>query len=619
MGDARSNGVLGLTEHCATALPAALISGQPLVATRRSFTRWIERTIHLPVGLAAEPGLIRLPPYLREVADALTDPKIERITCMKSARLGYSTLLSSLIAYHMTEAPAPVLVVLPAELDARNFVIDIESIFDASPALQGHLPSPATAGRSSRNTLLYRRGANGASLRLVGATAPRNLRAITAKVLLVDECDALLDTAEGSAIALAEARTLTCPHRRIIVGGTPLAESTSHVARAYCDSDMRIFEVRCIHCEHWFEITWPCIFWPEGQPQAAHCVCPSCSGVIEEKDKADIVSRGRWRATRPDADPKHRGYRISALVSSLANTAWGRLASEWLRARDDDDQLKVFTNVVLGLPWAERADEIDEAALASRVEAFDLDRIPAEVLAVTIGADCQDDRIEFSILGHARDGTVFVLAHTVIYGSPLEEDTWVEVEALLRQQWRHPHGGVLRVECAVIDAGDGGHYDAVMGFCNARLGRRILAGKGVAGFARPAIQFTKTKRGRLFLIGVDGIKTQVINRLSRGRSIRFSHTLDAHYFEMLASERRVVRMARGRPQARFERKPGARAESLDALVYGLSAKAALSLNAAAFNQREDALRSPESAGPVPPAAIPSKWMQDRRPSWERYR
>ena len=55
---------------------------------------------------------------------------------------------------------------------------------------------------------------------------------------------------------------------------------------------------------------------------------------------------------------------------------------------------------------------------------------------------------------------------------------------------------MLRVDAAVLDAGDGGHFDAVMSFCNARLGRRVLAGKGVAGFARPAIQSSKTKKGR---------------------------------------------------------------------------------------------------------------------------
>jgi phage terminase large subunit GpA-like protein len=113
----------------------------------------------------------------------------------------------------------------------------------------------------------------------------------------------------------------------------------------------------------------------------------------------------------------------------------------------------------------------------------------------------------------------------------LDDDTWAEVDKLLKQRWRHPHGGQLKVDAAVIDAGDGGHYDVVMRFSQARLSRRVLAGKGVAGFARPMLQATKTKKGRLFIVGVDNVKTQIISRLARGHTIRFSHTLDASYFE----------------------------------------------------------------------------------------
>jgi phage terminase large subunit GpA-like protein len=217
-----------------------------------------------------------------------------------------------------------------------------------------------------------------------------------------------------------------------------------------------------------------------------------------------------------------------------------------------------------------------------------------------------------SFLGHAKDGTIFVLSHQVLWGSPLDPEVWEELDKVLRQQWRHPAGGSLKVDAAGIDAGDGGVMDEVLRFCTPRLGRKVLAVKGAAGFARPAIQRSKIKtRLPLFIAGVDSIKSQIFARLGRGNSIRFSHSLDATYYEMLASERRVVRMTRGRPVARFERKLGARAESLDCLTYGLAARAGLSLTEAAFVQRADAL-----AAPTPPKQNPtvihSEWMQRGR-------
>jgi phage terminase large subunit GpA-like protein len=287
----------------------------------------------------------------------------------------------------------------------------------------------------------------------------------------------------------------------------------------------------------------------------------------------------------------------------------GQIGREFLRAKDDSDTLRVFVNTVLGEPWREQADEIEEAALAARAEGFDLGNLPPSVLAVTVGADVQGDRIEASLVGHTRDGTAYVLAHQVTWGSPLDPDTWAELDKLLHQRFPHPRGGMLKIDAAVIDAaGPSGFFETVMAFANARIGRRVLAGKGAAGFARPAIQPTKTKKGRLFIIGVDPLKQQILSRLMRGKTIRFSHTLDATYYEQLASERRIVRMSRGRPVARFERKPGYAAEALDCLVYALAAKAALSLNAASYEQRETELSSQVPPTP-PPSVVRSQWMQ----------
>jgi phage terminase large subunit GpA-like protein len=57
-----------------------------------------------------------------------------------------------------------------------------------------------------------------------------------------------------------------------------------------------------------------------------------------------------------------------------------------------------------------------QAVLRSRVEGFDIDNISREVLALTVGIDCQIDRVEATILGHGRDGTVYALAHQVLWG-----------------------------------------------------------------------------------------------------------------------------------------------------------------------------------------------------------
>jgi phage terminase large subunit GpA-like protein len=63
---------------------------------RLQLSEWIEGNIRLPEGVSALPGAIRLYPYQRQIADAISDPEIERVTMVKAARLGFTTLLSEI-------------------------------------------------------------------------------------------------------------------------------------------------------------------------------------------------------------------------------------------------------------------------------------------------------------------------------------------------------------------------------------------------------------------------------------------------------------------------------------------------------------------------------------------
>src|SRR4029079_4725352 len=114
---------------------------------------------------------------------------IERVTLVKPVRVGFTTLLTGVLAHHVVNDPAPVLYVLPTQDDARDAMVsDVEPTFEASPALCGVLLDPARDERG-RNTILHRLYPGG-SLKVVAAKAPRNLRRHSARVLLVDEADA---------------------------------------------------------------------------------------------------------------------------------------------------------------------------------------------------------------------------------------------------------------------------------------------------------------------------------------------------------------------------------------------------------------------------------------------
>nr|WP_232831364.1 terminase gpA endonuclease subunit [Pseudogemmobacter bohemicus] len=168
-------------------------------------------------------------------------------------------------------------------------------------------------------------------------------------------------------------------------------------------------------------------------------------------------------------------------------------------AKRAPETLQTFTNLILGEPWRTQGDEIDDATLRGRAEAFSLDALPPEVLLITVGVDCQDDRLEAVTLGHTKDGSVFTLDHRVFWGR-IETDTpWSELDDHLKMRWQHSGGGTIGVDAAAVDEGSGGHVEIVRAFCRPRFARRVVNVKGVPGFARPFMERSSSKTTLLFI------------------------------------------------------------------------------------------------------------------------
>jgi phage terminase large subunit GpA-like protein len=90
--------------------PLKRIRGNALAALRpppvRPLADWIESTIHLPASATAAPGRMRLWGYQRGICDAVDDPAIERVTVLKSARIGYTALLTAIVGNYVQNAPS---------------------------------------------------------------------------------------------------------------------------------------------------------------------------------------------------------------------------------------------------------------------------------------------------------------------------------------------------------------------------------------------------------------------------------------------------------------------------------------------------------------------------------
>ncbi len=455
-----------------------------------------------------------------------------------------------------------------------------------------------------RDTMLARRFPGG-SMRIVASRAPRNLRRLTARILLLDEIDGMEITSEGDPITLAERRTLSFRDRKIVLGSTPVFTETSPVLRAYRQSDQRIFEVPCPECEKFNEILWENIVWDAGQPETTRYKCPNCEGEINEVHKSKMVKNGRWRATKPEIK-SHAGFRMNALISPLHNARWEVLVGEFLEAKKSPETHQTFVNTILGQGWSGGGEEINVAELEARAEAFSIDNIPQEVCWLTCGVDVQIDRLELVVVGWDRDNNLFVLDQDVIFGDPHESAPWQFLDGFLNQKWDHPLGGEIGIDAIGIDAGDGNMMGEVLDFTQPRRTRRVFAFKGQAG-NRPVTNSSKAADGRLlFIVGVDNLKSRIHSLIAGQSGIRFSDTLEGRFYEELGSEKRQVRYKQGRPILEWIRIGNRRAESLDCLVYAMAVRNLIFGDPA---KREIELRAIQSSKkPTPKQKIRSNWM-----------
>ncbi|MGE0828039.1 MAG: phage terminase large subunit family protein [Hyphomonadaceae bacterium] len=561
---------------------------------------WIPANIVLPAEVSATPGPMEPTKVQEGILDAI-DSGVQRVTWQKCARIGATSLQTAIIGAFVKNDPSPILCLQPTLDDTRDYFIGgIDATLGASPSLRGLI----TRNEGKRDTIVSRRFPSG-WLKGVAAQSPRNLRRHTVRILIMDEVDAYTPSSEGSATALAEKRTLTFSNRLIFSAGTPTLAETSNIAKAYDESDKRIFEFCCPDCAEWFEPRWEHVHWDKAEdgahlPDTAHMVCPSCGVIIEETKKAALIAGGRWRATAPNVKG-HAGFKCSALVSTLPNATWADITREFLAAKNDPELLKVWTNTLMGDVWADRAgDGLDEHILAQRAEPIGLGAIPEAVRLLTMGVDLQENRLEIVTLGHSETQT-FALAYETIHGPPTSPEVWQDLDDLLKRRFAHPLGGTLGYDAAAIDSGSGSHTDIVYKYTRPRFSRRVVAIKGDDG-SRPIIE-RSSKQG-LYLVGTDGAKSRVFGLLERPGPIRFSVDLPARFYEELCSERRVTYYKAGQPRTRWERITGQRNEALDAFIYALAVRHLLNQD---LTRRENVLRE-IAQKPAMKAVYHSKWM-----------
>ena len=594
-----------------------------------TLSQWAETYAVLSRETSAQTGRWRSFGYQPGMMDAVTDPRVETVTVMKSARVGYTKLLDHTVGYYLHQDPSPILLVQPRVEDAEDF-----SKTEISPMLRDTPVLAAIAGdpkaKDSGQTILKKTLTNGASLTMVGANSPAGFRRITARVILFDEIDGYPSGgagSEGDQIALGKKRGETFWNRKVVMGSTPTIKGVSRIEKSWLESDQRRFHVPCPHCGEKQPLEWGGpdtphgIKWKRdangvGLPETVYYVCRENGCVIDEADKPQMIAAGEWIASKPFNG--HAGFHIWAGYSLFVNAAWPKLVAEWLRVKDDPLARQTFINLVLGEPYEDRGDKaFSENKLVARVEVFNAE-VPDGVAVLTVGADVQDDRVELEVVGWGRNEESWSIAHEVIEGDPDTVMLWDRVDAYLKRIWRRADGRGFEISATCIDSG-GHHTQRVYDFAKARLGRRVWAIKGESarGGARSPVWPTKRPSARTkasfrpIILGVNAAKDVIRSRLHIEEAgpgyMHFPADRDINYFAQMVAERSVVKLHGGQKFRVWELPSGRANEALDCRVYAYGALCGLLHLGLKLNRRAEEVEAVVTAEIIAPVETPNEF------------
>lgn len=567
---------------------------------RLTLSQWADRHAILSAESSAEVGRWRTIPYQRGIMDAITDRNIESVTCMKSARVGWTKIINHAVGFFMHYDPCPMMIVQPTIGDAEGYSKDeIGPMLRDTDALQGLVAE--SGKRDSGNTILHKQFPGG-QLRLVGADSPRGFRRVSMRFVGFDEVDGYAATAgeEGDQIKLGIKRTDFFWNRKILAGSTPTLDSTSRIKRRFEKGDMRYYHVPCPHCQHPQVLKWENLKWPKGKPEEAAFACVECGALIEyrwqrwmveEADRRNLAGdlRYGWVPTNPNAEARHASFHIWAAYSYSPNATWAQLAAEWVDSHKNIEERKTFINTVLGEPYKGEGDAPDWKRLYDRRENYRKNVVPAGGLVLFVGADVQKDRIEVEIVAYGPRMESWSVDYRVFPGDTSQLDTpnspFKRLDELLGEWFEHELGGQMQVRMLAIDTGY--NTSTVYQWVERQAQNRVFGVDGrdsysmIVGQPKKVQVDTRGKRkGRsvkLWPVGISLVKTELYGWLKQEKPTTESGDIlpfgychfpeyGEEYFRGITAEEIVPRLVKGFRRYQWE-KVFDRNEPLDCRVY----------------------------------------------------
>lgn len=527
-------------------------------------------------------------PFFARILDVLSPNHPESVVVLrKSAQLGGTVLAQIFVGAVLDRAPQPVFYVHPSDGNAKKWKRNkFSKMVQGSTALSG-IMQPEGA-RSGNAALFWARRDGRGFLQLAGANSPAQLSMDSYPVAVHDDMAKWLsDNGAGDPEVQADSRSkaFLTTGGKILKISTPEVEPGCRISRNWRQGTRERWHVPCPHCGGHQALEWDNMLaaLDEENPDNAHFTCIHCSAPIEERHREWMNRRGQWVAEAPGAEIV--SFYLWAAYSPLES--WANIAKAWLRAKGNPEAERSFLNDNAGLAYQTTTAAPAWEGLRDRAEESGLPRgvIPAGMLMVTTGCDCQLDRVEWQTVAWGPRLQRVVIDWGIIHHPITDEASHRELNALLERTWLDTFGNRRPLDALAID-GNAWTND-VHQWARRTRSSRVLVVRGARSDNAPPLALVKHERRpdgkvnkaerRWFNVGVSGLKASLYAHLRKTDPLEMGYIgfvagLEDEFYRELTSEvRKPTRRKDGSTEWRWVPLPGVDQEQLDCHLYAQAA------------------------------------------------
>lgn len=518
-------------------------------------------------------------PYFDEVLRALgPDDPCRIVTLSKSAQLGGTVIANVFCGGSLAMDPGDFLYVHPTEENGRRWSkMKFAPMLKSTTALAAVFTSKSRDGADS---VMYKERADGrGALQISGANSPASLSQVSMRRQVQDDLAKWEMNSAGDPETQADTRSEGYDFAKIFKVSTPMVLPGCRITRNFEAGSQEHPYVPCPQCSHMQVLEWENMLatLDEAKPEKACFHCVACGFPIEEHHRRQMLAGLEWRAHNPSMIRYHRSFWLWSGYSVLQS--FERIARRWIAAKGDPASEQTFLNDTAGRPYRTAGEAPPWESLRDRAAVSDYPRgmIPAGFLLVTMGLDCQADRVEWQAVAFGRDYRRAIIDCGVVPGHISEPKTQALLDALLQQTWPNRFGRRIGLDLAGIDGN--AWTEDVWGFVRRHPASRIIMLRGANSDAAPLLARVAKERNRagkiltrsrrFYNFGTSILKMALYRNVSKldplePGFVAFPKGLDDDYFRQLTAERRVPKKGKsGFVTYAWEKDPGQANEMLD--------------------------------------------------------